>query len=264
MDPRVFDRLRAIVERESGIQLTEEKVSLVQNRIGKRLRSLGVDSEGAYLKIIESDAEGRELLNLIDCISTNVTHFYREQAHFHFLAGLLDGWKREGRQSGRLWCAASSSGEEPYTIAMCVEEAFPGRPDFRILATDISTRVLAHAVCGIYDAKHLRELPPEWRDRYFSPAAERGCLEVAPALKARVLFRRLNLSAFPYPLRGPVDVIMCRNVMIYFSVDLRRRLVAEFTRLLPSGGHLVVGHSENLLGIDHDLVSLHSGIYRKR
>ena len=267
MEHNTFQRFRDIIYQESGISLGDEKASLVMNRISKRLCALGIPTEKQYLEVIESNLDGEELMELIDCISTNVTYFYREQQHFVFFDSLLKEWKLQHKKSARIWCAASSSGEEPYSIAMCVAEVFGlGRMDCKILATDICTRVLKKAVRGRFDPKQLRDLPQAWCTKYFSSVDDVNdvdALQIDPQLQKLVTFRKLNLSRVPYPLKGPLDVIFCRNVMIYFDLSLRKQLIKEFSRLLAPNGYLIVGHSENLLGIEHNLKSVQSGVYRK-
>jgi chemotaxis protein methyltransferase CheR len=261
VEPKTFERLRHIIERESGIMLSEEKHPLLQNRLGRRLRKLGLGNEEDYLHIVESKDGRDELVELIDCISTNVTYFWREKAHFEFLFKVLEGYRLAGKPGMKVWCSASSSGEEPYSIAMCMAEGFP-QGDNLVLGTDICVRVLKQAVDGVYDHKQLRDVPFEYRRRYFESRGS-DTVEIVPELRRLTAFRRLNLAHFPYPLKGPVDMIFCRNVMIYFSLELRRKLVHEFHRLLVPGGYLIVGHSESLLGIDHPLRTIRSGIYQK-
>jgi chemotaxis protein methyltransferase CheR len=267
MDRQVFERFREIVQREAGISLGAEKHTLLANRISKRLMKLGVSSEREYLEIIESDLEGPELLQLIDAISTNVTYFWREQAHFEFLAQDLNQRRMEGREI-KIWCAASSSGEEPFCLAAVAHRWLqqPGtRAKVRILATDISTKVLGVANLALYDPKQLRDTPAEFARRYFPVKNVDGESRVVvdEALREMVAFRKLNLSKFPFPLKGDLDYIFCRNVMIYFDKELRQQIISEFTRLLRPQGVLVISHSENLMGISQTLKSVQPGVYRK-
>ena len=258
-------KLRGIVERESGISIGEDKLELLRNRIRKRLRALGVSSEREYLDILETDLDGRELVHLLDVVSTNHTFFYREPEHFRIFRELMVRLRTERTTEIRIWCAASSSGEEPYTLAMICDEVLAGSAvGAKILATDISTSVLAKAVRGVYREDQLAKLPQALRTPYFHPLHDEDeNWEVVPSIKKMVIFKKLNLSKFPFPLTGPLDIIFCRNVMIYFDLELRGRIIRECERLLAPGGHLFLSHSENLLGVQHHLKGLEVGVYCK-
>ena len=265
MDRQVFERFREIILAESGISLSGEKMSLLANRISKRLTKLGLDSEGEYLQIIETDAEGAELLQLIDAISTNVTYFWRESAHFEFFESALKTLAPQGREI-KVWCAAASSGEEPFCLAAVAHRALEqSSSKVRILGTDISTKVLNFAVKAEYDPKQLRDTPRELRSRYFPICNIDGedRVTIAAELKQLVTFRKLNLSRFPFPLKGNLDFIFCRNVMIYFDKQLRQKIVKEFERLLKPGGYLIISHSENLMGLDVQVKSVQPGVYQR-
>ena len=265
MEMPVFNRFRELIHRQSGISLSDEKRALLENRIARRLRALNISSEREYLEVVELDATGEELVELVDAVTTNVTAFYREPAHFRF----LEQWARsEGvsRQRIRFWCAASSSGEEPYTIAMTVAENLDlARHDFRLLATDICTGVLRTAARARYQQRQLKDVPPGILPKYFRRVetdTERN-FEVVPLIRNLVAFRKLNLAEVPFGLKPGLDMIFCRNVMIYFDLTLRARLIRHFHELLAPGGYLVIGHSENLLGIEHSFQSVQTGVYHK-
>jgi len=213
-----------------------------------------------------SDRSGGELVQLLDAISTNVTHFFRESQHFDVLFELLKDWAAQGQKRFRLWCAAASSGEEPYTIAMILREALNSNIDARLLATDISTRVLQQAQAGIYDNRHVDKIPPALLKKYFDKGqgAGQGRWAVRDTLKQLVKFGRLNLSVFPYPLNGPLDVIFCRNVMIYFDNDLRSKVLANMYKLLKPGGYLMVGHAESLTGLVSNFKNVRPSVYIKQ
>ncbi len=262
MDNSVFKEFCALIHKESGIYLPPEKEQLLANRIQKRLRSLGLKNEEKYLEIIELDISGQELTLLLDAISTNVTYFYREERHFQILEELLKKHKASSAQEVKIWCAASSSGEEPYTLSMVASEV---GCKTRILATDISTRVLNKALGRCYEEKQLEKLPMAYRAKYFRKVIkdEEPYFEVTKDVADRVIFKRLNLAKFPIPLNGGIDMIFCRNVMIYFKKDLRAKLVEEFLRLLKPGGYLFLSHSENLLGIDHPFKTTATAVYQK-
>lgn len=266
MERETFDRLRSLIYDASGISLGPDKLQLLQNRINKRLRALKLRSPDEYLRIIEVDVEGHELVELLNVISTNVTYFWREEKHFLFLRDMLRSWFREGKRELRMWCAASSSGEEPYTMAMIAEEEWGGQGKKRTLATDISIPILQKAAAARYGVDQVARLPAELREKYFvttyDDEGEAWC-SVVPEIREQVVFKRLNLAKFPIPLKGPIDVIFCRNVMIYFDLAVRQQLINEFVRLLNPGGYLILSHSENLLGITHPLVGRGTAVYQK-
>lgn len=267
MQMQIFESLRSIIYRESGIVLPPEKKALLSGRINKRIRALGLKDESEYLSIIELDVSGDELIHLIDAISTNVTYFYREQEHFNTLGKILDGWQREGKQEVTIWCAAASSGEEPYTILFQALQSMNVPPQkLRLLATDICTKVLNRAVHGRYNKQEVERIPSSVRHQFMletTDGSEREYI-VKPEVIQHALFKKLNLVQFPYPLKGPFDVIFCRNVMIYFDLPTRQKIIREFGRLLAPGGYLFLSLSENLLGIEHHLESLGGSVYRSR
>ncbi len=267
MERELFNALRAIIQGESGIALTDSKMELLENRLLKRLRALSLTNVEDYLQILHTDSTGVELSNLIDAVSTNVTFFFREESHFVRLESMLDSLIRSGKKNIKIWCAAASSGEEPYTIAMVAAEKLKGKKiDIKILATDICMPVLEQAACGVYGEEQVAKVPSKLLDRYFRQIeadGSQGLWQVVPELKNMVLFKKLNLAEMPYPLRGPIDVIFCRNVMIYFDRPLRERIVAEFYNLLVPGGSLFLSHSENMLGVNHRFEGLGQSIFIK-
>lgn len=264
MNARVFNEIRRIVYEASGIRIQEGKESMVAARLGYRLRNLQLPDETAYLEYLSQQLD-REIVELIDVISTNVTSFYREAEHFSILEEALVEWRERGQRRFRLWCAASSSGEEPYTIAITARDSFrrcSAPVDWRLLATDISTRVLGEATAGYYPKSRLENVPAEIVSRHFEPERN-GVLRVRSDLRSRVVFRRLNLSKSPFPMRGPLDVVFCRNVMIYFDEATRARLVAEFCRLLKPGGLLIIGKAESLTDSEHRFERAGPSTYRR-
>jgi chemotaxis protein methyltransferase CheR len=266
MEPQVFRKLCQIAYDSAGISLREGKESLVSARITKRIRVLGLASEKAYLEYLEADESGEELIHFLDVISTNFTHFYRESEHFELLSRHLVSLYQSGQSRFRVWCAASSSGEEPYTIAITVAESLPlENVDVRILATDISTRVLARAANGVYEARALKDVPPSAKQKYFTHDGrahdETSLFTVHDSLKKLLVFRRLNLATPPFPMKGLFDAIFVRNVMIYFDAGTRARLIAQCARLLAPRGLLFVGHSESLSGIDTGLQKVAASVF---
>lgn len=265
LDDATFDRFAALIYEEAGIHLGKHKHSLVSARLGKRMRKLGIARYEDYFDYVRDDASQTELVQLIDAISTNVTHFFREADHFEVLAGLLREWQRAGQSRFRIWCAAASTGEEPYTLAITLLEALEGRVDARILATDISTRALGVAYGGEYEAKKVDVIPRELVTRYFNPTMVDGTRGYKVKNQARELVRyaRLNLATPPFPMKGPMDAVFCRNVMIYFDNRVRQRLVDEIHRLLKPGGYLMVGHSESLTGLQSRFRAVRPSVYVK-
>lgn len=263
MDPSLFERFRDIAYRQAGIELREGKESLVSARIARRLRALGLDDEVQYVEKLEADETGEELVQFLDVISTNFTSFFREPEHFREIQTNVRRWLDGGQRRFRFWSAASSSGEEPYTLAMVLADAFSGTDvDWRILATDISTKVLGLARAAKYSEQQVQTVPTELAAKYLRPAGA-GQVEIQPTLASRVTFGRLNLSQPPFPMQGPLDIVMCRNVMIYFDKHVRQRLVSEIERLLRPGGLLMVGHSETLNGLKTNLSIVRPSVYRK-
>lgn len=264
MHKRVFDRIREIVYSTSGISLSDRKEALVSARVGKRMRALGIAHYDDYLAYLEEHAG--EVVGLLDAVSTNVTSFFREPHHFELLGEALDRWHEAGQRRFRFWSAACSTGEEAYSLAITVREALPhSNVDARILATDISTEVLAACTRGSYDARRMAPVTAPMRQRWFS-AHGRGderTWEPNALLRDMVVFRRMNLSATPFPMSGPFDAILCRNVMIYFDNAVRARLLAEAYRLLKPGGLFFVGHAESLAGMMSELTYVQPSIYRK-
>jgi chemotaxis protein methyltransferase CheR len=266
MRPATFDRLRGIVYEASGISLSPSKRALLTARTGKRMRALGLTDADAYLKHLEADESGQELMWFLDAVSTNVTGFFREPSHFQVVQTALEDWFGHGHLRLRMWSTACSSGEEPYSLAMTVLEAAAAREiDVRILATDISTRALDTARHGVYPADRVEAIPPALRQRYVrqtAPGPQPSWL-VAEDLRRMIAFRRLNLAEPPYAITGPLDIVFCRNVMIYFDKPVREALLSEIHRVLRPGGLLFVGHAESLSARSRSFTMLRPSVFRK-
>ncbi len=259
-----FRHVGELVGRIAGIQLPPGKESLVRSRLAKRLRALGLTSVTDYLDIVERDTTRTELAEMVDVLTTNKTSFFREADHFRLLESTV--FPALGRTGApiRIWSAVCSTGEEPYTIAMVARETLGSAASrVKILATDISARVLQRARDAVYDADTLEDVPPALRRTHFEalPGAQDRC-RVAPATRDHVQFARLNLMG-DWPMKGPFDVILCRNVMIYFDKPTQERLVERYAALLAPGGYLFVGHSESLSGLRHSLAYVQPATYRK-
>ncbi|HVS77764.1 MAG TPA: protein-glutamate O-methyltransferase CheR [Steroidobacteraceae bacterium] len=248
-----FQALRALVKSLTGIHLSEQKRELVYGRLTRRLRALQLRSFAEYRERLQADAQ--EVAELCNAITTNLTSFFREPHHFnylreHVLAPLADGRRRGGRL--RIWSAGCSTGEEPYSIAMTVLEALPdpGRWDVRVLATDLDSEVLERARRGIYPAERTANLSPARLQRFFTERQEAGGVfrQIVPEVAALVTFKQLNLI-HALPMKGPLDAIFCRNVVIYFDKDTQRELFARVARLQRPGDLLFLGHSESLFKV---------------
>jgi chemotaxis protein methyltransferase CheR len=261
-----------LVYQHSRIHIGPDKKPMLANRLRKRLRALGLVSYDDYCAVLRSGQGPDEIEQLVDLISTNHTRFFREPEHFTLLTGrlvpeLLPRLAAEGSPL-RVWSAAASSGEEPYSMAIVLAEFFREHPsvDWRVEASDISHRMLAEAERGIYPLDPRHALPPELLKRYFQRGVgdHAGNCRVKAELRKRVRFQRINLFQAEYPVPREQHVIFCRNVMIYFDPPSRAILVQKLTRQLAPGGFLVIGHSESLLGIRHDLEPVRQSIFRRR
>ena len=261
-----FDRICTILFEQSAIVLKEGKEGLVRSRLAKHVRRLGLDSYTEYLEAVDADATGRERSDMIDSLTTNKTSFYREGAHFEYLEDVVLPKLFAARERIRIWSAGCSSGEEPYTLAMLLHEIVrdPLQRDARILATDLSSKVLGMAREATYPEAAIAELPWSGAERYFTRVNTGGqrALRVRDDVRSLIRFARLNLME-PWPMDGGFQVIMCRNVMIYFDKKVQARLVDRFWELLAPGGHLFVGHSESLTSLKHRFTYVQPAVYVK-
>jgi chemotaxis protein methyltransferase CheR len=267
----LFQRFSQLVYERCGINLHAGKKALLQARLNRRLRQTGIGSYEEYFKLITSEENTGEFIHFLDSISTNLTYFFREPQHFDFLDKValpeLIAKKQKERDSKiRIWSAGCSTGEEPYSLAMCMLGHLqePGRWDLRILATDISTRTLELASNGVYSEEKVQKVPASLRQINFNKlACSNGRPEyaIAPHVKRLVTFHRLNLKD-PYPFSGRFDFIFCRNVMIYFDKKTQQELVNRMTAFLTRGGYFYVGHSESLTGLVHKLTYVRPAVYQ--
>lgn len=261
-----FQRFRKLIYDKSGISLSDQKKSLLASRLSKRLRDLELTTFSEYYAAVMEDPSREEFTQMLDLISTNKTDFFREPKHFDFLRERILPELERGKRI-RVWSSACSTGEEPYTIAMTLYEGVqnPAQWDFKILASDLSTRVLAKAASGVYDEDRFRDVPPEVIKRHFlrGRGDQTGVFKVKPHLASAITFRRLNLMDDRFPIKNPLDLIFCRNVMIYFDRPTQETLVNKFHRYLKPGGYLFIGHSESLQWVTHPFKSLGPTIYQK-
>ncbi|MBA5637306.1 methyltransferase domain-containing protein [Duganella sp. LX20W] len=259
---REFSQFQRFIYDAAGIFMANGKQALVSGRLAKRLAHYQLASYSDYLRLLESRAQPSELQVAVDLLTTNETYFFREPKHFKLLAELAQDARAKGRGL-RVWSAACSSGEEPYSIAMVLADVL-GDGAWEVLGTDISTRVLERARSGHYPMERATQLPQSYLKRFCLKGQQReaGTMLIERALRARVQFQHLNLNE-PLPKLGTFDVIFLRNVMIYFNLETKRQVVARLLSQLKPGGHLLIGHSETLNDICDTVQAVAPSIYRK-
>jgi len=268
ISPKDFALFQALIYRQSGIWLSEAKTALLTGRLSKRLRSLGLRTFAQYYRCVDTDEE--ELRTMLDAITTNETHFFREPAHFQFLErGVFPPWQA-GADAGtrartiRVWSAGCSTGQEAYSLAMTLVDRFPATQGWsiEILATDLSRRVLATAEKGVWDEAMAREIPPHYLRTFMLKGVgdNRGKIKAAPSIRL-VRFLRLNLNDATYPAIGRFDLIFCRNVFIYFDTESRKRVVTQVLNHLAPDGYLFVGHAESLSSLRPSLRCVIPAVY---
>ena len=259
-----FQRFKDLVYQYSGINLTDEKRNLLRARLSKLIRKRGITSFEEYFRIFKNDNSGMELVELIDAVSTNVTSFFRENAHFEFLKmRVLPDLVEKNAKRIRFWSAACSTGEEPYSIIISVKPFLKtiDSCDFKLLASDISTKTLSAAKLGTYSFEKVNNLPGNIIQDNFTKTA--NGYQLKPDNKKYVTFARINLLE-KYPFSGPFDVIFCRNVMIYFDRKTREKLINRLYDYLTPGGYLFIGHSENLSLISNSFKSVMPAVYQRQ
>lgn len=264
----LFKLFADLIYKTAGIKLSVTKKSLLVSRLMKRLRQKGLNSFTEYYHRVKEDEE--EMVEMLNCISTNTTKFFREGHHFEYLEKniLPELFKNKQEKTIRIWSAGCSTGEEPYTIAITACEALNRERsglDIKILATDISTKVLHSAERGIYEQEQLPENIQIDESRYFlkGTRGNKGKLRVKDFVKDLISFRRLNFKDTAYPFKKEFDVIFCRNVMIYFDEEMKKHVFERFYRHLSDGGYLFLGHSETMLMQDK-FKPVHVTVYKKR
>lgn len=266
-----FKKFSDLIYENVGISLKAEKKELLNARLGKRLRICNIGTFKEYFQFINRpDQKNLEFVNFLDSVSTNFTSFFREISHFDYLkTTVLPELLQKTSTSGRelfFWSSASSSGEEPYTLAMVLNDFKLLNPSFRykVLATDISTKVLAIANRGVYSIEQTSKTPVEYMKRYFQKGVGKssGKVKVKEELRGQVSFQRFNLMD-DFPWHEEVDVIFCRNVMIYFDRPTQQLLVEKFYNSLTKGGYLFIGHSESISSLDHKFFQSEATTYKK-
>lgn len=266
-----FEQLSSYVYQQCGINLTPPKRVLLEGRLQKRLQSLEMKSFMEYYKYVKSSAGRGELVHMLDSVSTNKTDFFREPGHFNLLRDhILPGFKKMNPSRPlRIWSAACSTGEEPYTTAMVLQDAVEklGDLNYEILATDISSKVLKHAANAVYREDRIADVPMDFRKKYLlkSKDPKKGLVRIIPTLRKKVRFQRLNLMESEYLslIKRPQDLVFCRNVLIYFDKPTQQNVVRKLVECLNPGGYLFIGHSESLFEMDLPLKQLMPATFQK-
>lgn len=265
-----FKRLSVFVYDNYGINLYPAKKVLVKSRINRRLAALGIDTYEQYCDFVLSDGnDGREVMEMIDRITTNKTEFFREADHFDLLKNkLLQSYQTDsGKSIIKIWCAGCSSGEEPYTLAMVLSEYRTQHPgfDFSIVASDISTTMLRRASKAVYEISSLQQIPAEYRSKYLlkSKNPEKKLFRIAPQLRNKVKFFRHNLLDGQLPVSTAFDFVFCRNTLIYFDRQTQESVVTMIFKHVVSNGYLFLGHSESLVNMNFSAQHIASAVYKK-
>ncbi len=271
LNERHFRRLSEFIENEVGIKMPATKRVMLEGRLRKRLRALGMSSFDEYVEHVFSRDDG-EIVHMIDVVTTNKTDFFREPDHFRYLQEQLiprhlpEGWGLN--EPFKVWSAASSTGEEAYTLAIVLNEVAQNRRDFRyrILGTDISTAVLHTAQKAVYPAARVRPVDARLQKKYFLRSRDRDAelVRVRPELRRNVVFHRLNLMTPEFPIADRFHVIFCRNVIIYFDRPRQEAILSRLYSFLVPGGYLFLGHSESMAGLNLPLVSVAPTVYQRR
>lgn len=270
LSPVNFERLVGLVRRQCGINLSASKQTMLEGRLRRRARDLGIEDLNHYCTMLfEKTPSAQEILEFLDVVTTNKTDFFREPVHFDYLVSVvLPEQLKINRHQINLWSAAASIGAEAYTLGM-VTDSFAQQYigfNYSIFGTDLSSRVLAQAVSGRYDHAMIEPIPFEFRRRYVLTARDPKCSDfrIIPALRQKTTFARLNLISSSYPVPDNFDVIFCRNVLIYFDKPTQAIVLTQLCRHLREGGYLFLGHSESATGTGLPLELVTNTVYRKR
>ncbi len=259
-----FEQIKQIAYRQTGISLTDHKKNMIYSRLSRRIRSLGLRDFNQYCEVI-SQPDNQEMGDFVNSITTNLTAFFRENHHFEYLEKEVFPqlrMKNLKQKRVRVWSAGCSTGEEPYSLSIVMQEHLPTAGwDIRLLATDLDTNVVAHAKRGVYDRDRIDSVSAERRQRWFLKGND-DQVRVKPQLQKLITFKPLNLLD-NWPMSGPFDVIFCRNVVIYFDKETQRRLFERYADLLADDGYLFIGHSESLHRVTDRFRSLGRTMYQK-
>lgn len=265
-----FARLAELIHGYSGIKMPANKRTMLEGRLRRRMRVTGVATLNGYCDyLFEGGGMETEIIHLIDAVTTNKTEFFREPAHFRFLQDrALPELARSGRRTIKVWSAACSIGAEPYTLAMVLEDHVreSRRQDYSILCTDLCTQVLGQALEGVYPEAMIEPVPAEQRRRYLmrARAPHRSEVRIVPHLRAKLSFARLNLMDEAYPVDDDMDLIFCRNILIYFDKDTQSKVLRRLCAHLRPGGYLFLGHSESIVGLDLPVTQIANTVFQKR
>ncbi|MCP3100175.1 protein-glutamate O-methyltransferase CheR [Myxococcus sp. K15C18031901] len=274
LKPRELALFQALVERETGIHLSDAKDALVANRLSRRLRELGMTSFGDYYAYVTERGHEAEKVRMLDSLCTHETSFFREPQHFELLRErVFPEWQAQANaglraRSIRVWSAACSTGEEPYSLAMCLLDAFPRGSGWNveILATDLSTWAVERTQEGLWSLDRAATIPPPLLREFMLKGvrSQEGLMKAGQELRSLLRVSRVNLNATGEWPGGPFDLIFCRNVLIYFGPDARNRVIHGMVRRLAPTGHLFLGHAESLIGVDVDVRSVSANVYTPR
>ncbi len=257
-----FNLIRVYIKEIAGINISEDKMLLVSSRLTKHMASLGFTSFNEYYNYIRKSASTEERNVFVDKLTTNHTYFMREKEHFTRFESICKDERLANNKDFRVWCAASSSGEEPYTLAYILHSVFGNEKSYRLLATDISNKMLFEAQKGIYDEKQVDVLPKEVLAKYFDKIGN-DSYEVKDIIKKLVTFRKFNLINETYNFKKKFHVIFCRNVLIYFDTATKQKIIKNMEDSLEVGGYLFISQSESLVGLNTKLQWVEPSVYKK-
>ena len=269
ISPQHFRALSALIYSATGIRMPPSKTTMLEGRLRRRVRDNGFASIADYCAyILSGDVSQADMDDFLNAVTTNKTDFFRERNHFDFLVSdILPDYQKRGQRMLRCWSAASSNGAEAYTLAMVLDDYARTKdgPDYEILATDLDTEMLQTGIRGIYPAEMVTPVPPALRRRYVMEPKDpsRRDVRIAAALRKKVSFGRLNLMNDHYPIGAPVDIILCRNVLIYFDKPSQHKVVTRLCEQLRPGGYLLLGHSESIAGFSGQLKSVCNTVFQK-
>jgi chemotaxis protein methyltransferase CheR len=264
-----FKRLAELIQGYSGIKMPANKRTMLEGRLRRRMRATHIPTLNDYCAyLFDDDGLETEIVHLIDAVTTNKTEFFREPAHFQFLrASALPAIAKAGRREIKAWSAACSTGAEPYTLAMVLEDyrRTHRNQDYSILCTDLCTQVLNQAVAGVFSEQMIEPVEMDLRRRYVMRAkdASRGLVRIVPELRSKLAFARLNLMDEAYPVDGDMDLIFCRNILIYFDKPTQSKVLRQLCDHLRPGGYLFLGHSESIVGIDLPVVQIANTVFQR-
>jgi chemotaxis protein methyltransferase CheR len=270
LSARNFQRLSTFIQDYSGIKMPANKRTMLEGRLRRRMRATRINDVNAYCHyLFEENGLDGEAIHLIDAVTTNKTEFFREPAHFDFLAAKgLPALAAKGKREIKIWSSACSTGAEPYTIAMVLDEFCEKHRgvDYSILCTDICTEVLDQAVAGRFSEQMIEPVSMARRQRYLMRArdAARNEVRIKPHLRSKLAFARLNLMDDAYPIETDLDIIFCRNILIYFDKATQAKVLTRLCNHLSPGGYLLLGHSESIVGIDLPVVQIANTVFQKR